>query len=157
MKVGMTVRHKLDAAMLALALPLLVGGLLLPAVSVSSLWVFNDTFSLTDGALQLLSEGEYVLFVVVFAFTFVFPVLKIVAGLTACIWSAGNNRLFRRLFPAMAALSRWSMLDVFVVAVIIVLVEGRLLSDAEARLGLFMFAGSVVLSTLAVQRLKSRT
>lgn len=153
----MTVCHKLDAAMLALALPLLVGGLLLPAVSVSSLWVFNDTFSLTDGALQLLSEGEYVLFVVVFAFTFVFPVLKIVAGLTACIWSPGNNRLFRRLFPAMAALSRWSMLDVFVVAVIIVLVEGRLLSDAEARLGLFMFAGSVVLSTLAVQRLKSRT
>ena len=56
----------------------------------------------------------------------------------------------------MAALSKWSMLDVFVVAVIVVMLEGSLLSDADARPGLFLFAASVVLSTLAVQRLKSR-
>ncbi|MCH8182200.1 MAG: paraquat-inducible protein A [Proteobacteria bacterium] len=152
----MMVRYKFDAALLALALPLLVAGLLLPAVSVSSLWIFNDTFSLTDGALQLLREGEYLLFVAVFFFTFVFPVLKIVAGLAVCLGSPGNSRLFRRLFPAMAALSKWSMLDVFVVAIIVVMLEGSLLSDADARFGLFLFAGSVVLSTLAIQRLKSR-
>jgi len=152
----MTVRYKLDAAFLVLALPLLVAGLLLPAVSVSSLWIFNETFSLTDGALQLLREGEYALFVLVFFFTFVFPVLKILVGLAVCLRSPGNSRLFRRLLPAMAALSKWSMLDVFVVAVIVVMLEGSLLSDADARPGLFLFAASVVFSTLAIQRLKSR-
>lgn len=155
-KARMTVRYKLDAALLALALPLFVTGLLLPAVSVSSLWIFNETFSLTDGALQLLREGEYALFVLVFVFTFVFPALKILVGLAVCLMSPGKSRLFRRLFPAMAALSKWSMLDVFVVAVIVVMLEGSLLSDADARPGLFLFAASVVLSTLAVQRLKSR-
>ncbi len=152
----MTVRYKLDAALLALALPLLVAGLLLPAVSVSSLWIFNETFSLTDGALQLLREGEFALFVFVFLFTFVFPVLKIVFGLAVCLRSPGHSRVFRRLFPALAALSKWSMLDVFVVAVIVVMLEGSLLSDAEARFGLFLFAASVIFSTLAIQRLKSR-
>lgn len=152
----MTVRHKLDAALLALALPLLVAGLLLPAVSVSSLWIFNETFSLTDGALQLLREGEFALFVFVFLFTFVFPVLKIVAGLAVCLRSPGRSRAFRRLFSAMAAFSKWSMLDVFVVAIIVVMLEGSLLSDAEARFGLFLFAASVIFSTLAIQRLKSR-
>ncbi len=152
----MMVRYKLDAALLALALPLFVAGLLLPAVSVSSLWIFNETFSLTDGALQLLREGEYALFVLVSVFTFVFPVLKILVGLAVCLRSPGNSRVFRRLFPALAALSKWSMLDVFVVAVIVVMLEGSLLSDAEARFGLFLFAASVIFSTLAIQRLKSR-
>ena len=152
----MMVRYKLDAALLALALPLFVAGLLLPAVSVSSLWIFNETFSLTDGALQLLREGEYALFVIVFFFTFVFPVLKIIVGLAACVSSPGDGGLIRRLLPAMAALSKWSMLDVFLLAIIVVMLEGSLLSEADARPGLFLFAASVLLSTLAVQRLKSR-
>ncbi len=155
-KTGITVRYKLEAALLALSLPLFVAGLLLPAVAVSSLWIFNETFSLTDGALQLLREGEYALFVLVFVFTFVFPALKIIVGLAACVGGSGESRLVRRFLPVMAALSRWSMLDVFLLAIIIVMLEGSLLSNAEARLGLFMFAGSVILSTLAVHRLKTR-
>ena len=153
---GVTVRYKLDAAMLALALPLFVAGLVAPAVSVSSLWIFNETFSLTDGALQLAREGEYALFLLVFVFTFVFPALKIIVGLAVCVWSQGNQRLTRRLLPAMAALSKWSMLDVFLLAIIIVMLEGSLLSQADARPGLFMFAGSVILSSLAIQRLNVR-
>ncbi len=156
MTVGMMVRYKFDAALLALALPLFVAGLVLPAVSVSSLWIFNETFSLIDGALQLLREGEYALFVLIFVFTFVFPVLKILVGLAACVWSHGDGRLIRRLLPALAALSKWSMLDVFLLAIIVVMLEGSLLSEAEARPGLFLFAASVILSTLAIQRLKAR-
>jgi paraquat-inducible protein A len=152
----MTVRYKIDAALLALSLPLFLAGLLLPAVSVSSLWIFDETFSLTDGALQLLREGEYALFALVFVFTFVFPALKILVGLAACVWSPGDGRLVRRLLPAMAALSKWSMLDVFLLAIIVVMLEGSLLSEAEARHGLFLFAASVILSTLAIHRLKSR-
>ncbi len=120
------------------------------------MWIFNETFSLIDGALQLLRKGEYALFVLVFAFTFVFPALKIIVGLAVCLRSPGHSRLFRRLLPAMAALSKWSMLDVFVVAIIVVMLEGSLLSGAKALPGLFLFAASVVLSTLAIQRLKSR-
>ncbi len=152
----MMVRYKLDAALLALALPLFVAGLLLPAVSVSSLWIFDETFSLTDGALQLLREGEYALFVIVFLFTFVFPALKIIVGLAACVLSSGDGRLIRRLLPAMAALSKWSMLDVFLLAIIVVMLEGSLLTQADVRPGLFLFAGSVIVSTLAIQRLKAR-
>ena len=91
-----------------------------------------------------------------FVFTFVFPALKIIVGLAACVGGSGEGRLVRRFVPVMAALSRWSMLDVFLLAIIIVMLEGSLLSNAEARLGLFMFAGSVILSTLAVHRLKTR-
>lgn len=152
----MTVRYKLDAAMLVLALPLFVAGLVAPAVSVSSLWIFNETFSLIDGARQLFGQGEYALFALVFVFTFVFPTLKIIVGLAACTWSRGDHHLTQRLLPAMAALSKWSMLDVFLLAIIVVMLEGSLLSDADARPGLFMFAASVILSSLAIQRLKRR-
>ena len=45
------------------------------------------------------------------------------------------------------------MLDVFVVALTVLVLDGRLLTSASAGPGIFCFAGSVLLSTWALQRI----
>ena len=45
-------------------------------------------------------------------------------------------------------LGRWSMLDVFVVATLIVLIKSKSIVDANASIGIYFFAGAVSLSML---------
>jgi uncharacterized paraquat-inducible protein A len=47
-------------------------------------------------------------------------------------------------------------LDVFIVALTVLAVEGSLLAAADVHLGIVLFAISVILSTLAIQRLSAQ-
>ena len=51
-----------------------------------------------------------------------------------------------RLTGALAGLSKWSMLDVFVIARVVLVVDGQLLSSADGHVGVIAFAASVVAS-----------
>jgi len=46
-------------------------------------------------------------------------------------------------------MGKWSMLDLFVVAMIVVLVKAKEVADAEAKIGIHLFAGAVLLSMIA--------
>ena len=52
----------------------------------------------------------------------------------------------------MGAVSKYSMLDVFIVALTVMILDGRLLTSASAGPGIFCFAASVLLSTWALAR-----
>ena len=53
----------------------------------------------------------------------------------------------------LAAVSKWSMLDVFIIALAVLVVEGNLLAAADIRFGFVLFTLSVLMSTYAIQRL----
>lgn len=137
--------------LLVLAFGLLVCGLLLPAVTIRSL-VFEREYSLFESVLSFLLAGDYFLFAVTFLFSVAFPAFKILVGLA--VWyapEAGDART-RVLMHGLAALSKWSMLDVFIVALVVMVLDGRLLSSADVRLGVIVFSASVVVSTWCVRR-----
>jgi len=148
-------RDRLAGSLLLAALPLLVAGLLMPSISITSLFVFTDTYSIAGAVFQFWAHGNYLLFAIVFFFSLVFPTTKVLIALLA--WSAGERdeegEKLRRLCRLFAAVSKWSMLDVFVVALTVLAVEGSLLAVADVHLGIVLFALSVILSTLAVHRL----
>ena len=50
-------------------------------------------------------------------------------------------------------LSKWSMLDVFIIALIVLVADGRLLSSADIQIGAIVFSGAVLVSTWATKRL----
>src|SRR3954462_9539024 len=105
--------------LLVAALLLFGTGIFFPFFHVTKLWVFNDAVSVVGGILTLFHEGEYFLFGVLTLFTLVFPCVKL--GLLMVIWLEREHDLsrVRRLHHWVGSLGKWSMLDVFVVAILI--------------------------------------
>lgn len=138
--------------LLIAAAPLLAAGLFMPAISVRSLVLFEREFSLLDGVAEFFESGDYFLFALVGLFTVLLPVLKIATALLA--WTLGVNhgwapavvRFFDRI-------SRWSMLDVLVVAITVLMLEGSLITQADVGVGIICFAVAVVLSAVATHRI----
>ena len=60
------------------------------------------------------------------------------------------------LLRTVAAISKWSMLDVFIVALLVVALEGSLLTTADIHVGIVLFAAAVVTSTIGTHRLVAR-
>lgn len=130
---------------LVACLALIVAGLSLPVMSIEKLVFWEDSYSIIDGVISLQREGYYLLAAIIFVFSVVFPNLKLIA--LAVTWFAPLTPDSRdRALWWMKILGKWSMLDVFVVAVTIVLSRSSAVLDAEPRFGLYLFAGGVLLS-----------
>lgn len=128
--------------LLALSALLLAPGLVLPAITVERLW-FEIDYSILAAVASLAREGDWFLALVIGAFSVAFPVAKLAfAGWT---WLTGRSG--GRMAAAMGAVSKYSMLDVFIVALTVLVLDGRLLTSASAGPGIFCFAASVLLST----------
>ena len=134
--------------LLALSALLLAPGLVLPAITVERLW-FGTDYSILAAVAALAREGNWFLALIIGAFSVAFPVAKLVlAG-----WAWMSRRTAGRMVAAMGAVSKYSMLDVFIVALTVLVLDGRLLTSASAGPGIFCFAASVLLSTWALARL----
>jgi len=131
----------------------LLAGWLLPVMTIRTLYVFYDEVSILTGAFRLLDSGDYLLFALIVLFTVVLPVGKLVFAWLA--WSRlriADPRLHHAL-RWVEAVGRWSMLDVFVIAILVVVIKLSLISDVAIHAGLYVFAVAVILSMVAVRRI----
>jgi len=144
--------NRLVGLWLFLSLGLLLAGLFLPAITVRAL-IFSRELSLFESVIGFLDSGEYFLFAITFPFTILFPLAKILTGLA--LWYVVETRgyLAVRLLAWLAGISKWSMLDVFVIALMVLVADGRLLTSADIHAGVVVFAAAVLLSTFAIRRL----
>ena len=127
---------------------MLVVGLFAPLMTVRQLLVLNNTVSVVTGLRALFEGGDYVLFAVILLFSVIFPTLKIMV--LAFVWFAcpkggGAQRVW---VGKIESLGRWSMLDVLVVAVLVVAIKMRNVSDVTIHWGLYVFAAAVIGSML---------
>jgi paraquat-inducible protein A len=131
------------AILLFLALTLNVAALFLPFVEVR-LGLDRQTYSLMHSVKMLWDFNLVYLAVLVAGFSVVFPFAKL-AILTGV--------LHRKLAPVWAsrvgAVGKWSMLDLFLVVLLLAVSYDRLLVDAVPQWGLLCFAVSITLSMLA--------
>jgi len=149
-------------AALLVSTALLVIGLSLPLIYVQQqvLWKrWKSSYSVFTGIVSLWHQGEYLLASVLFFFSFVFPLAKL--GALAVIWWVKLAEARRSLLLHwLGILGKWSMLDVFAVAILIVLVKLGPLANAEPRAGVYFFAASIIssmLTTTSVDRLARKS
>jgi paraquat-inducible protein A len=135
------------------ALVLFVSGLTLPAISITKFAWLGETYSVIEGVMAFWARGQYALFAVVMAFSVVLPGAKLGVGLWAWIYGARDRTAFGRMIRLLAGISKWSMLDVFIVALMVLALEGTLFTASDIRIGIVLFAASIVLSTLGMLRL----
>lgn len=138
---------------------LFVAALSLPLFRVEKMLFWKNEYSVMQGVVELFKSEEYFLSLILFFFSVVFPALKLV--ILWAIWkikfdSASRQRALERL----EILGKWSMLDVFVVAILIVAVKLGPLAHVEPQIGVYVFAAAVlsaILTTAWVQRLAKKT
>lgn len=130
----------------------LVVGLLLPAITIRSLFLARE-YSLLESVFAFLTDGDWFLFVVTFLFSVAFPVVKIVTGLVLWFVLDATGAYARPALGWLAAMSKWSMLDVFIIALVVLVADGRLLTSADIQIGAIVFSAAVLLSTWATRRL----
>ncbi len=131
----------------------LLAGWLLPVMTVRTLLVFYDEVSILTGAFRLLESGDYLLFLVIVVFTVILPLGKLIFAYIVWGWLNVENPAVQRALGWVETLGRWSMLDVFVAALLVVVIKLSLISDVEIHTGLYVFMAAVILSMIAVRRI----
>jgi len=129
----------------------------MPAVSITQFALFDETYSIIEGVFAFWSQERYGLFVLVFAFSVVLPVAKTTVAAWAWLRPAAADPALGKALRLFAAVSRWSMLDVLILAILVVALEGSLITTADIHVGLVLFAAAVVTSSVALHRLVART
>jgi paraquat-inducible protein A len=137
--------------LIALNMLCLIVGLFAPMLTIEKFVVLENTFSVVSGVFELLKEGQWLLFVLLAAFSIVLPLLKIfvlyrVVARTAA--ASNYHRHIRRIHDY----GKWSMLDVFVVAVLIVALKLGYVFDVQVHIGLYAFAIAVLLTMYITAR-----
>lgn len=139
-------------AFLIAAAILYVPANLLPIMRSSTLFDHQDS-TILSGILQLWHNGSWDLALIVFGASIVVPVLKIVTLFLLLIstrrGSAWRQRERTRLYRIVDYIGHWSMLDVFVVVLLVTLVHFGALARVEPRGGVIAFGAVVVLTMLA--------
>jgi paraquat-inducible protein A len=147
-------------ALLGLSLALLLAGIFRPFTRVTKLWFFDSDVSVYRGLITLFQEREIFLFGILIVFTVIFPFVKIIALLVLWLSPGLDAQQMSRVHGFVAHLSKWSMLDVFIVAVLVVLIRAGGLATIKAQDGLLLFCASVVLTQIASEwtgRIAKRT
>lgn len=131
---------------------LIVAGLFIPSVYRPKL-IGGEEYTLINALEKLASSGLWLLATLVLVFSVVFPLLK---TLTAAVIFRIGNKASKRSVNLMGVLGKWSMLDVFLVALLVALTQLSELRSLEPRLGLYLFAAGVILNNIATMRLSFR-
>jgi len=139
--------------LISLSCALLSAGLSLPLMTVekSMLWRhWKNIYSVFTGIVNLAQEGDWLLAFIIFFFSIVFPVAKLTA--LWVIWAIRLEEKSRAsLLHWLALLGKWSMLDVFVVAIMVVAAKLRTLTTVQPQIGVYVFGASIIVSMITTQ------
>src|SRR5262245_5110420 len=136
---------------LALATVILPLGLVVPVVHFS--WALKDdtTFSVLSGTFDLLKSGHVGIGLLILFFSILFPSAKIVALYALWFAPMAPESTFRPL-RWLEFLGKWSMLDVFVVGILVGTLDLGILAETTPRAGAYVFTAAVLLSMVATLR-----
>ncbi len=136
-----------------LATLLFVAGIFAPTMTISQLIFISSSFSVFSGIVELVRNGQIVLFLVVAGFSVVVPTLKlwVLFRLTSAKVMPGPK--LKRTLSLMHDYGRWAMLDVMVVAILIVAVKLGTIASLQIHYGLYVFGAAVLLIMLITGRI----
>ncbi len=146
-------------ALLITAYVLYIPANILPIMDTSSLFsAQRDT--ILSGIIYLWHSGSWYLALVVFFASIFTPLFKMVA-LTCLLLSiqfknAWNPLERTKLYRVLHNIGRWSMIDIYMVSILVTLVQVKSLAEIKVSPGALVFAAVVVLTMLAVETFDPR-
>jgi len=127
---------------------------------ITSTLVESSQSTIIGGVADLVHYGSFGIAFVVFFASVVIPIGKFIAVAYLAISvqrrSTLNQHQRHRLFEVVEFIGRWSMIDVFVVAILSALVQLDSLATINPGIAAFSFALSVVFTMLSAQSFDAR-
>jgi len=139
---------------LVISFGLLVAGLITPALHVTSFAFLHDEVTILGSIEALRGDGQFFLAALIFVVSIAFPVVKISLALVLALSFSPDSRWSHWIANALSELARWSMTDVFILAVVVMVIDARLINSANLMPGAYYFAAGIILSSTAVHILR---
>ncbi len=130
---------------------------LLPVLRVESFYGDHQN-TILGGVIEFWQQGDYPVAIIIFGASVVIPVLKIVSIAALCLASRSGRRPrgMTRLYRITEFVGRWSMVDVFVVAILVAVVQLGSTIAIHPGAGALSFAAVVVLTMFAAMSFDPR-
>lgn len=139
-------------ALLVAAAVMYVPANLLPILTSRELGISTES-TIIAGMVEFWSTGAYPIALVIFTASILIPLLKIVALLWLCAAAKGivphSAKLLGKVYWVTELLGRWSMVDIFVVAILVAMVQLGNYMVITPGPGALAFAGVVMLTMFA--------
>lgn len=146
-------------ALMAAAAALYIPSHLLPIMTVMELGKVTH-HTIIGGMMSFWESGAYPIAIVIFTASILIPLLKIAALLWLCAAATGKAHpspdALGRVYLVTELLGRWSMIDIFVVGIMVSVVQLGNYMTVTPGPGALAFAGVVVLTMLAAMRFEPR-
>jgi len=146
-------------ALLIAAMILYVPANLLPMMKTSSLFG-SQSDTIMSGVVYFWTTGSWYLALIIFFASIMVPLLKMIALMVLLVSVQRRSRWQRvqraRLYRLVELVGRWSMLDIYVVAVIVALVQLKALATIQPGPGAIAFGAVVVLTMFAAMAFDPR-
>src|SRR6185312_14754917 len=109
--------------------------------------------TILSGARELLAAGMWPVALLVFFASITVPVLKIIGLVTLLVsvqrGSSWRTRERTRIFRIIEGVGRWSMVDIFMISILVALVSLGKIATIEPGPGAISFAAVVILTMIA--------
>lgn len=132
---------------------------LLPVMHLQTVFSDEDD-TIMSGVISLMQEGSWPLALLVFVASICVPMLKIIAMtwllITVIRKKPGKAAQRSKLFRLVEFIGRWSMLDVYAIALLVALVQIRSFANIRVGSGALAFGAVVVLTMVAAQSFDER-
>ena len=146
-------------ALLIAAMILYIPANVLPRMKTSSLFG-SQSDTIMSGVVYFWTSGSWYLALIIFFASIMVPMLKMLALVVLLVSARRRSRWQQsqrtRLYRLVEFVGRWSMLDVYVVAVIVALVQLKALATIQPGPGAIAFGGVVVLTMFAAMAFDPR-
>ena len=106
----------------------------------------EKTVTLSSTISELYTSDEYMLFIVITLFSVCFPILKSCTLLFSINVPIAKGSMLEKGFHFTEKFGKWSMLEVFVIALLLVSVKLGALLNIQVHYGVYAFATSVLLT-----------
>ena len=114
--------------------------------------------TIVGGVIQFWQEGDYPVALIIFCASVMIPILKLLAIASLCIVSRTGRypRAMTKLYRVTELIGRWSMVDVFVVAILVAVVQLGGVMSIHPGPGVVPFAAVVVLTIFSAESFDPR-
>ncbi len=146
-------------ALVITSLLLYIPANVLPIMTVKQLGV-GEPHTIVGGIIELIHSELYPIALIVFVASILVPLLKIIGIILLLLsihfhWQLGKRERVM-LFHMIEFVGRWSMLDIFMIALLTALVSLGQVAEIEAGAGATAFAAVVVLTIVAAKAFDTR-
>lgn len=135
--------------LLIVSLVALVIGIQAPLLTLQKLYFFENQISLISAVRELYHKQEWLLFVIIGLFSLLLPFIKTIALILILHIPHNTHSVLDKTLHFIEQWGRWSMLDVYVVALLLVSVKLGALAKVTVHYGVYAFATSIFLTMIA--------